>query len=96
MAVCTTLRVTLAAGNTAGTGALTTYANNVAPDIIVKAALDVPKVHFEVGGIGRFLRNEYFPVIDGGRNGIGSGLYVLDDIAQQHCHGGRRVLQRFV
>ena len=50
-------------GNTAGTGALTTYANNVAPDIIVKAALDVPKVHFEVGGIARFLRNEYFPVL---------------------------------
>ena len=50
-------------GNTAGTGALTTYANNVAPDIIVKAALDVPKVHAEIGGIGRFLRNEYFPVL---------------------------------
>jgi hypothetical protein len=57
-----------AAGNigaldTAGTGAITTYANNVAPDVIVKAAFDEPWLHFEVGGIGRFLRNEFFPVL---------------------------------
>jgi hypothetical protein len=57
-----------AAGNigaldTAGTGAITTYANNVAPDVIVKAAFDEPWMHFEVGGIGRFLRNEFFPVL---------------------------------
>jgi hypothetical protein len=51
------------AGNTAGTGAISTYANNVAPDILVKAAFDAPIVHFEVGGLGRFLRNEYFPVL---------------------------------
>jgi len=53
----------VSAGNTAGTGAISTYANNVAPDIIVKAAFDAPIVHFEVGGLGRFLRNEYFPVL---------------------------------
>jgi hypothetical protein len=57
-----------AAGNigpldTAGTAAITTYANNVAPDVIVKAAFDEPWMHFEVGGIGRFLRNEFFPVL---------------------------------
>jgi hypothetical protein len=51
------------AGNTAGTGAISTYANNVAPDVIVKAAFDEPWMHFEVGGIGRFLRNEFFPVL---------------------------------
>jgi hypothetical protein len=50
------------AGNTAGTGAISTYANNVSPDVIVKAAFDVPWLHFEVGGLGRFLRNEFFPV----------------------------------
>ena len=49
-------------GNTAGSGGITTYANNVAPDVIVKAAFDEPWLHFEVGGIGRFLRNEFFPV----------------------------------
>jgi hypothetical protein len=53
----------ITSGNTAGTGGITTYANNVAPDILVKAAFDVPKLHFEVGGIARFLRNEYFPVL---------------------------------
>jgi hypothetical protein len=53
----------IGAGNTAGTGAITTYANNVAPDVIVKAAFDEPWLHFEVGGMGRFLRNEFFPVL---------------------------------
>ena len=50
-------------GNTAGTGAIATYANNVAPDLMFKAAFDEPKVHAEVGGLLRFLRNEYFPVL---------------------------------
>jgi multidrug efflux pump subunit AcrA (membrane-fusion protein) len=53
----------IGAGNTAGTGGITTYANNVAPDVIVKAAFDMPKMHVEVGGIGRFLRDEFFPVL---------------------------------
>jgi hypothetical protein len=53
----------IGAGNTAGSGGITTYANNVAPDVIVKAAFDEPWLHFEVGGIGRFLRNEFFPVL---------------------------------
>jgi hypothetical protein len=51
------------AGNTAGTGAISTYANNVSPDVIVKAAYDLPWMHFEAGGIGRFMRNEFFPVL---------------------------------
>jgi hypothetical protein len=49
-------------GNTAGTGGITTYANNVAPDFIVKGAVDLPKAHFELGGIARFLRDYYNPV----------------------------------
>ena len=49
-------------GNTAGTGGITTYANNVAPDVIVKGALDLPKAHFELGGLARFFRDEYNPV----------------------------------
>lgn len=49
--------------NTAGNGGITTYANNVAPDIIVKGAYDVPKAHFELGGIARFLRDYYFPIL---------------------------------
>ncbi len=56
----------VSAGNTAGTGAISTYANNVSPDFVVKAAYDLPWMHFEVGGLGRFLRNEYFPVLTTG------------------------------
>jgi len=52
----------IGAGNTASTGGITTYANNVAPDFIVKGALDFPKAHFELGGLARFLRDYYNPV----------------------------------
>ena len=52
----------VAAGNGASTAAITTYANNVAPDFIVKAAVDYPLFHGEVGGIARFLRDYYYPV----------------------------------
>ena len=52
-----------AAGNigTSG-GSLTTYANNVLPDIVIKGALDAPRVHAEIGGLARFLRDYYLPV----------------------------------
>ena len=39
-----------------------TYANNVAPDAIVKLAADFPKTHIEVGGMARFLRDYYYPI----------------------------------
>jgi hypothetical protein len=39
-----------------------TYANNVAPDVIVKGTFDLPHAHFELGGIGRFMRVFYFPI----------------------------------
>jgi hypothetical protein len=48
--------------STAATSNITTYANNVAPDLIVKGAFDVPLFHFEAGGIARFLRDQYYPV----------------------------------
>ena len=51
-----------AAGNSTGTGFLATYANNVAPDVIIKGAYDMPKAHFELGGIARFLRDYYNPI----------------------------------
>ena len=50
------------AGNAAGTTAITTYANNVAPDVMVKAAFDAPKFHLEVGGLARFMRDFYYPI----------------------------------
>ncbi len=39
------------------------YTNNVAPDVIVKGAYDLPHAHFELGGLARFMRNDYFPII---------------------------------
>lgn len=59
-ATCTTNTTTIV--TTCSTSNLTTYANNVAPDVIAKVAYDTPVFHAEVGGIARFLRNEYFPV----------------------------------
>ena len=50
------------AGNSAATAAITTYANNVAPDVIVKLAFDMPYGHVELGGLARFLRDYYYPV----------------------------------
>ncbi len=52
-----------AAGNSTGTGFLTTYANNVAPDFIFKAAYDLPAFHIEVGGLARWLRDYYYPIL---------------------------------
>ena len=49
-------------GNTASSAGITTYANNVAPDFIVKFAYDNPSFHGEVGGLARFLRDYYYPV----------------------------------
>lgn len=53
-----------------------TYANNVAPDVIVKFALDYPKSHFELGGLARFMRDRYYPIL--GTTGTGAtATYVL-------------------
>lgn len=37
------------------------YTNQVAPDVIVKAAFDPGYGHYEVGGILRFFRDRYYP-----------------------------------
>jgi len=41
------------------------YINNVAPDIIVKVTADPKFGHFEVGGLGRFFRDRYYPGVTG-------------------------------
>ncbi|HEY4381806.1 MAG TPA: hypothetical protein VGN01_15765 [Acidobacteriaceae bacterium] len=40
-----------------------TYANNVSPDVIVKGTFDLPHAHFELGGLARFMRDYYFPIL---------------------------------
>ncbi len=52
--------VTVSSGTAA---ALATYANNVAPDVMVKIAADNKYSHVEVGGLARFFRDEYTPEI---------------------------------
>jgi len=40
----------------------TNYSNNVAPDVIVKLAYDLPNHgHFEIGGLSRWFRDRYYP-----------------------------------
>jgi hypothetical protein len=53
----------------AAVGLIANYANNVAPDIIVKSAFDFPKGHIELGGIARFMRDYYYPIL----GTVGSG-----------------------
>ncbi len=38
------------------------YANNVAPDVIFKAAMDFPHTHVELGGLARFFRDRVYPL----------------------------------
>ena len=50
-----------------------TYANNVAPDVIAKIAFDGTHSHVEVGGLARFFRDEYAPIIFNPTNGATVG-----------------------
>ena len=40
-----------------------TPTNNVAPDVLAKLAFDTPHSHFELGGIARFFRDRYYPIL---------------------------------
>lgn len=42
---------------------VTSYTNNVAPDFVVKAAFDTTGVHAEIGGLARFMRDYYYPIL---------------------------------
>ncbi len=70
------------------TTAITTYANNVVPDFIVKAAVDYPMFHFEVGGIARFMRDYYFPVTYGGAVGALTYTFAPQEISNTSTAGG--------
>jgi len=59
---CTTPTATSTCVTAVTTGNITSYANNVVPDLLFKAAVDFSKFHFEVGGIARFFRDYYLPV----------------------------------
>ena len=61
---------------TGAVGALATYANNVAPDVIVKGAFDFPKTHMEFGGMARFLRDYLYPITSTTTSAAGAETYV--------------------
>ena len=75
----------------AGTGgglynATANYSNNIAPDVIVKFTYDPPHFgHYEIGGLGRWFRDRYYPnqtlatpSAAGGQNNtkVGGGAFV--------------------
>lgn len=71
-----------------------TYANNVAPDVIVKGTFDLPKAHFELGGVARFMRDYYYPItgINAGGNGYTTqSAYVSDTKKAGGVFGSIRV-----
>ena len=66
-----------------------TYANNVAPDLIVKGAWDMPKAHIELGGLARFLRDYYYPITATGAVGAAASYtYSANPIASTKDAGG--------
>jgi hypothetical protein len=40
---------------------VTNYSNNVAPDLVLKGTYDAKYGHFEVGALGRWFRDRYYP-----------------------------------
>ena len=68
-----------------------TYANNVAPDLIVKGAWDMPKAHIELGGLARFLRDFYYPITGAGAVGAARLIHLLAELHRQHQGRGRHL-----
>lgn len=40
-----------------------TPTNNIAPDVFLKTAVDLPHAHFELGGVARFFRARVYPAV---------------------------------
>lgn len=68
-----------------------TYANNVAPDVIVKAAFDAPHFHGEFGGLARFLRDKYYPILTTTATGAANTVsytYATNQVSNTAAAGG--------
>jgi hypothetical protein len=68
-----------------------TYANNVAPDVIVKAAFDASKMHVELGGLARFLRDYYYPItgtVTAGTPAVTTYTYAATSVSDTAKAGG--------
>jgi hypothetical protein len=76
-------------GNAASSSAITTYANNVAPDVLAKVAYDLPAFHIEIGGIARFLRDYYYPILSsGGTAAAPTYTYATSYVSNTKAAGG--------
>ena len=84
---CTTPTGTSTCVTAINTSNITTYANNVAPDFIVKFAYDNPVFHAEIGGLARFLRDNYFPVLTYGGT-ASAPVYTYGTQYQTHISAG--------
>ena len=74
-----------------------TYANNVAPDVMVKFALDGTHTHFEFGGMSRFFRDEYNPLVAGTANTIqGANIVNKDTKVGGGVFGSFRQTSKFI
>ena len=67
-----------------------TYANNVAPDLMVKGSFDLRKVHAEIGGLTRFLRDDYYPILTAtaGTTGAVTYTYAKTPVSSTVSAGG--------
>jgi hypothetical protein len=66
-----------------------TYANNVAPDVVVKGVYDNAHMHLELGGIARFLRDYYFPITATGAAGAAASYtYATNYVSNTKAAGG--------
>jgi len=66
-----------------------TYANNVAPDVVVKGTYDLPHAHFELGGVARFMRDYYYPILTtGAAGGPASYTYTANYTSSTRSAGG--------
>lgn len=67
-----------------------TYANNVAPDVVLKGAFDFPKTHIEVGALGRFMRDFYYPILTStaGSGGAVTYTYSPTSVSSTATAGG--------
>ena len=46
-----------------------TPTNNIAPDVFLKTAIDLPHAHFELGGVARFMRARVYPAVGNAATG---------------------------
>jgi hypothetical protein len=86
--------------NSVGSGAgAQLYSPNLAPDVIFKAAGDIPHVHVELGGLARFFRERIYPAISApatGLVGITGALPYNNTVLGGGAFGSVRYYNKFV